>query len=117
MEEITHAEILNAMALGIVRVTKDPTNSKTDPYGVVCSIAPLDKDGNPIAIARQWFWFTGLEGEECTVRDYLQGHPLEDIVNKIHATLSSFQKDSDICEEIKDEWEYYRACIPILPKR
>ena len=103
------------MALGMVRVAKDPTCDETDPYGVVCSIAPLDEDGNQIAVARQWFWFAGHEGEESTVRDYLQNHPLEDIVADIYNVLSEFQGADD--EEIRDEWEGYRACIPTLPKR
>lgn len=74
---------------------------------ITFGVDPNMGSGTVCRIGDGWFYFGGFTAEEMNPDEYLANVPMEDIVREIHETLDEFSRD----EELRDEYEYYKAVL------
>ena len=53
-----------------------------------------------------WFWFGGMEADECTASEYLENVGFDECCEEAARVINEFRTGSD-----SDEYEFYKAII------
>lgn len=68
---------------------------------------PIMESGTVCGIGEHWFYFGGLEAEGCTLEEYLDATPVEDLIDEVYAVMEAFRQDTNT----EDEYRYYDAYL------